>query len=184
MTWPFLYFPDDRLSHTELMSARLDGHVVEIGDAYMPADTIETCHLRAGSLRRTVGSQLALTHESAAWVHGAIDDPPGRHCVQRRTETRLHHVLDHRLRYRDLQLPAGDAMILGGVAVSTPTRTLADLVRDRVIHESCGEDIVGRLVRQHPELVDAAIDWFHRAGPVHHKRAALAYLSGCALTTR
>ena len=183
MTWPFLYLPDDRLSRTELMAARLDGHVVEVGDAYMPADAIETRELRAGSLRAAVGTQLALTHESAAWVHGEIDDPPERHSVQRRTQTRLHHVLDHRLRYRDLQLPAEDAMMLGGVAVSTPTRTLVDLIRDRVVHESRGEDIVVRLVRRQPELVGAAIDWFGRAGPVHHKRAALAYLRACAVTT-
>ncbi len=183
MTSPFLYFPDDRLSRPELMAARLDGHVVEIGDAYMPADAIETRELRAGSLRAAVGTQLALTHESAAWVHGAIDDPPHRHCVQRRTETRLHHVLDHRLRYRDLRLPPADGMNLAGVVVSTPARTLVDLIRDRVIRDSSGEEVVRRVVSRDPELVDAAIDWFHRAGPVHHKRAALAYLRACAVTT-
>ena len=42
MSWPFLYFAGDRLSLAELACARLDGDVVEIGDAYMPADAVET----------------------------------------------------------------------------------------------------------------------------------------------
>ena len=51
MSWPFLYFADDRLSTAELASARLDGDVVEVGEAYMPADAVETRELRAASLR-------------------------------------------------------------------------------------------------------------------------------------
>ncbi len=72
MPWPFLYFPGDRLSRTELSAARLDGHVVEVGEAYMPADAVETRELRAGSARPWLSAALALTHESAAWVHGAL----------------------------------------------------------------------------------------------------------------
>jgi hypothetical protein len=47
---PFLYFADDRLSSAELTAACLDGHLVSLGDAYMPADAVETRALGAGSL--------------------------------------------------------------------------------------------------------------------------------------
>ena len=42
MASPFLYFADDRLSAAELSAARLDGHLVELGEAYIPADAVET----------------------------------------------------------------------------------------------------------------------------------------------
>ena len=51
MSSPFLYFADERLSPAELSAARLDGHLVELGEAYIPADAVETRGLRAGSLR-------------------------------------------------------------------------------------------------------------------------------------
>lgn len=183
MTWPFLYYVGDRLSGSELMAARLDGDVVEIGEAYMPADAVETRELRAGSLRALVGSQLALTHESAAWVHGMLDHPPRQHSVQRCVDTRVHHVIDSRVQYRDLRLPVRDGMRIAGIVVTTPTRTLADLVRDRIIRDADDPAVVDALFARRPELVGAAIAWFDAAGPVRFKRAALAYLRERSLTT-
>ena len=42
MASPFLYFADDRLSRAELSAACLDGDLVELGEAYIPADAVET----------------------------------------------------------------------------------------------------------------------------------------------
>ena len=42
MASPFLYFADDRLSLAELSAAWLDGDLVELGEAYIPADAVET----------------------------------------------------------------------------------------------------------------------------------------------
>lgn len=183
MTWPFLYHADDRLSRPELMAARLDGHLVEIGEAFMPADAVETRELRAGSLAGLTGSQLALTHESAAWVHGALAEPPARHSVQRCVDTRLHHVLDIRLRYRDLRLPDGDALVVAGVTVSTPVRTLVDLVRDRVCRDGADDETVKRVIAWDPRLVGAALSWLSAAGPVQFKRPAREYLRRCTVRT-
>ena len=130
--WPFLYFADDRLSTPELMAARLDGHLIEVGEGFMPADAVETRELRAASLRRVYAPGLAFTHESAAWVHGALTEVPRRHCVQRTGARRRPPLLDRRLRYRDGRLADRDVVIVSGVAVTVPERTLADLVRDRV----------------------------------------------------
>ena len=107
MTSPFLYFPGDRLSPAELSAARLDGDVVELGDAYIPADAVETQALRAGSLHALLGDTLAATHLSAAWILGAIDEPPSRHTVQRAVAHRLHHVMGRRILYRDPSIPSG-----------------------------------------------------------------------------
>lgn len=175
MSWPFLYFAGDRLSAAELAGARLDGDVVEVGEAYMPADAVETRELRAGSLRRRVPPTLAVVRESAAWVHGAVPDAPARHTVQRRSPLRLHHVIDPRLAYRDQRLTTDDVMMVSGVWVTSPARTLADLVR--ALHG--GEPVrrhVDALLLWRPGLAHDAMAVLERGSTVHHKRPALAFL--------
>lgn len=175
MSWPFLYVPGDRLSEVELRCARLDGDVVEVGDAYMPADAVETRELRAASLRTYVDDGIAVTHESAAWVHGARDAPPRRHTVQRRSPTRRGAAIDGRVRFRDQELPADAATLIAGVWVTTPARTLADLVR--ALHS--GDDVadeVDALLASRPGIAREAIAALERAGSVHHKRPALVFL--------
>ena len=173
MPSPFLYFAGDRLSTAELAAARLDGELVEVGEGYMPADAVETRELRAGSLAPLVGATLAATQLSAAWVHGAIDTPPTRHAVQRAVARRLSPPLDARVRYSDVRLDAADVQVIAGVAVTTPTRTLADLARSR---DAAHHDAAERLLALAPHLRDAALAWLAGAGPVPDKRAAAAFL--------
>lgn len=173
MTSAFLYRPGETLSLCELQSARLDGDVIEVGDAYMPADAIETAELRAGSLSRSVGTRCALTHESAAWVLGALDDPPTRHSAQRCVPRRVPPMIDRRFQYRDQLLPAADVILVGATAVTTPVRTLVDLLRDRWCQTPTQQHAAVALARWHPDLVAAADTWLRAAGPVPFKRAAL-----------
>ena len=179
MASPFLYFVDDRLSLAELSAARLDGDVVELGDAYIPADAVETRALRAGSLTGLLGDTLAATHLTSAWVHGALPYPPALHTVQRAVPRRLHRVPVRHLVYRDLAVAPEDLETVGGVQVTTPTRTLADLCR-------IGDDDHTRAARlladRRPELIDAAAASLHR-GALPHKRAALTLLRGLAAAT-
>lgn len=169
---PFLYFADERLSRAELTAACLDGDLVALGDAYIPADAVETAALRAGSLAETLGDTLAATHLSAAWVHGGLPLPPSRHTVQRGVPRRLHVRPDRRVVYRDLQVPGDDLQLVGGVLVTTPERTLADLAR-------VGDDEHTEAARLLAEIdADAAYEAIARleAGALPHKRAALACL--------
>jgi len=177
MASPFLYFPGERLSTAELSAARLDGDVVELGDAYIPADAVETQALRAGSLGEILGDSLAATHVSAAWIHGAVDEPPARHTVQRAVPHRLHHVIGRRIVYRDPFIPADELWRIGGFLVTDPRRTLADLARTP--EPDCAE-AAGRLADMMPGLAALAIAWFDDRPPVPHKRAALALLQSLA----
>jgi hypothetical protein len=176
MASPFLYFIDDRLSLAELMAARLDGDVVELGDAYIPADAVETRALRAGSLTGLLGDTLAATHLTAAWVHGALPEPPAAHTVQRAVPRRIHHSPRRNLVYRDLAVDPTDLVEIGGVRVTTQLRTLEDLCR-------IGDDAHVRAARQlawgHGELIDEAIARLER-GALPHKRAAIVLLRGFA----
>ena len=174
MRSPFLYFTDDRLSRAELTAACLDGDLVELGEAYIPADAVETPALRAGSLLPVLGDTLAATHLTAAWIHGALPAQPSRHTVQRAVTRRLHVVPDRQVVYRDLAVAAEDLQLIGGVRVTTVLRTLIDLARN-------GDDAHARaahaLAVQHPDAVAAAIDRLAE-GVLPHKRAAIAFLRG------
>jgi len=173
---PFLYFADDRLSHAELTAACLDGDLVALGDAYIPADAVETAALRAGSLIPLLGDALAATHLSAAWVHGCLAAPPMRHTVQRAVKRRLHVVPHLRVVYRDRQVPAEDLQRVGGAFVTTPERTLADLART---DDGDHAEAARLLAVAEPGAVARAIDRLE-AGVLPHKRAALARLRALA----
>ncbi|MDD7929975.1 SAM-dependent methyltransferase [Microbacterium thalli] len=176
MHWPFLYLPGETLSATELAAARLDGDVVEVGEAFIPADAVETAELRAASLRPLLSLGLAVTHLSAAWVHGAVADPPARHTVQRCSARRLHHVIDIRLHYRDRRVPPGDLSLIGGVPVTTPARTLGDLVRSALSGGAEPPAAAVAMMALDPALCERATAALVAAGPVSFKRPALEWL--------
>lgn len=155
----FLYFAHEVFSPAELTAARLDGHLVELGEGYIPADAVETAALRAASLRTLLGDRLAATHLTAAWVHGAVADPPTPHAVQRAVPQRISPVLDHRVVYRDGFLEPADVVRIGGVLVATRSRTLGDLARQRALGEGRAaqlDDALARLASS-PEAVRDAI---------------------------
>lgn len=172
MASPFLYFVDDRLSRAELTAACLDGHLVELGDAYMPADAVETAALRAGALTPLLGETLAATHLTAAWIHGGLSRPPTRHSVQRAVERRLHLMPDRHVVYRDTSVPATDLDLIGGVRVTTPARTLVDLARTM---DAAHARAAGLLAWAHPAAVSPAIARLE-CGRLPHKNAALRVL--------
>ncbi len=176
MSSPFLYHVGARLSLAELTAARLDGDVVELGEAYIPADAVETRALRAGSLGALLGDSLAATHLTAAWVHGALPDPPARHTVQRAVTRRLHRAPSRSLIYRDLAVDAADVELIGGVRVTSPLRTLIDLAR---VDDDDHARAARLLADDDAALVAAAIDRL-QGGVLPHKRTAVSLLRGIA----
>lgn len=182
MATTFLYFAHEQLTDAELRSARLDGDLVEIGAAFMPTDAVETTELRAASLRPEIPDTVAVTLQSAAWVHGATAVAPARHTVQRRSRVRPHHVLDLRLDYRDQLIGPQDLVGIGGLWVTSPARTLADLVRARYGGADLAELIESVLAWQ-PAIAVDAVRLLERSGAVHYKRPALAFLRARTMST-
>jgi len=131
MRGAFLHLPGDRLSLPELAAARLDGDVVELGEAYAPADLVETSVLRASSLTSLIAGMhdVAFAGMSAAWIHGAGDSAPEPHELQSAAGRRLRAPATRRIIVHDPVLDPADVQHLGGVAVTTPERTLIDLLR-------------------------------------------------------
>ncbi|MFS0852067.1 hypothetical protein [Microbacterium sp. 179-I 3D4 NHS] len=123
----FLYVPDRRLSLAELTAARIDGHVVDIGDAYFPADLVEGRDVRAASVSALLRDGTAACGPTAAWIHGALDTPPTPHHLRRAVARRIRPPQNPRITYHDSAPPEEDVELIGGVPVATAERTVFDL---------------------------------------------------------
>ncbi len=160
MRWPLVYLPDERLSSAELSAARLDGDLVEIGEGYMPADAVESTATRAASLRSICGTRLVVCSWSAAWVYGALNEPPARHAVMRGGTHRVGNLIDRRAIFHDVGVDGEDVTDLAGVMVTSPLRTLIDVARRirEPAHRDRARAVVGALIEL--GLVDprAALD--------------------------
>ncbi|WP_226533142.1 type IV toxin-antitoxin system AbiEi family antitoxin [Microbacterium paraoxydans] len=179
----FLYVPGERLSESELSAARIDGHVVEVGDAYIPADLVAGPDVRASSVSMLVQPGTAACTQTAAWIHGAGDAPPVVHHVKRCIDRRIRPITSARLVFHDTVLPDVDIELIGGVPVSTPARTMLDLAttlhRDpRVL---MWMDRLAAALPGTPKAAIAALRDLHR---VPGSRAGLAALERLVLRRR
>ena len=100
----FLYLPGERLTIPELSAARIDGHLVDLGEGYIPADLIESPSARAAAIAALVPADTAASGPSAAWIHGAGDAPPARHHVRRAVGHRIRATLPPRVILHDTAL--------------------------------------------------------------------------------
>lgn len=172
------YRPGERLSLTELTAARLDGHVVELGEGYLAADTIEGPDARAQSIAGLVPLHAAASGRTAAWIHGAGDQAPGIHHVTRTTPTRQRSTVSVRVAYHDRRLAPGDVQRLGGILVATPLSTAALLLFDAASvpgDEHWLRALVAAQPQVLPQLRDMVGDISRRPG-ARHARALLAEL--------
>ena len=156
-------FPGTRFSVAELRAACLDGELVPFGAGYLPADAPTPPLVRATAIAPCIASSYAFVRLTAAWIHGATDEPGDRWDVQRAVPWQTTRLVERGVRYRDQELPAEDALVLAGVTVSTPSRTLADLARDAVRDDRDARAAAIRLAAC-AGVREKAISWF-RAHP-------------------
>ena len=179
----FLYLPGVRLSQAELSAARIDGHVVEMGDAYVPADLVESADVRASSVATLVRPGTAASGPTAAWIHGAGDAPPSIHHVKRATDRRLRPRTSGRLVFHDTVLPADDMQLIGGIAVSTPERAMLDLAT--ALHRDPRmRPWMERLAQLFPDLPAESASVLRSLRRVPGSRVGAAALERLAIRTR
>lgn len=170
------YLPGDRLMQPELSAARLDGHVVEIGEGYIPADVVEGPEARAAGLRSLIQPGMAASGPSAAWIHGAGDRPPSPHHARRAVDRRLRASVTARMVFHDSPLAPEDVVLIGGMAVSAPLRTMIDLALG--MHRDPGFAVwATALADVSPGLVVAAAEELHALNRVPGTRTALTWLA-------
>lgn len=179
----FLYLPGDRLTIPELSAARLDGHLVDLGEGYIPADLVETPSARAAAIATLVPAHTAASGPSAAWVHGAGDAPPARHHVRRAVSHRIRPALPARVILHDTALPRSDFLLIGGVPVMTAERTMVDLALGLHRDASLRRWML-LLAHAEPGLVPAALVDLDSMIRVPGKRAGRGALERILVRTR
>lgn len=122
------YRPGERLSLAELGAARLDGLLIEVGDGYMPVDTVEGADARATGVAHLVPARMAACGPTAAWIHGAGDERPHLHHVRRLSATRQRVRLAEGVVYHERAAEPRDVQVIVGVSVIAPLPTAVELL--------------------------------------------------------
>jgi hypothetical protein len=113
----------------ELCAARLDGELYRVDECFSPVDSPAGRTGRGAALAAIAPARVIAELASAAWVWGAIENPPVPHrfCVD--TLSRVHPGAAARGIVREVVVDPGDVVSLGGMAVTSVLRTCADLAR-------------------------------------------------------
>lgn len=170
---PSLFFhPGALLSQPELSSARIDGLLVEVGEGYMPPDVPEDAAARVASLALVLLPGHAASGPTAAWVHGIGDAPPRCHHQQRHSERRGRVSPARNVVVHEARLAAEDVQLISGTAVTTPLRTMIDLVLAADRDAECAM-WMRRFARAEPQLLSHVREHLERRQRLPGKRAAL-----------
>ena len=166
----------DDLPVPELAAARLDGELFAVGDCFSPVDEIEQPRHRAAALHAGQSERLVAEQLSAAWVWGALDSPPVhlQFCVA--TGARVSHSPARWMTLREVVIEPHEIVDFGGPLVTTPLRTVVDLVR---FSERFGAREV-EVVRRLAAPLDDAARLIAGRRNLPNKRRALARLAQCA----
>jgi len=172
---PHVLSPVD-LPVAELYAARLDGELFPVGGAFSPVDEIEQPALRAAAVHAEVSGRLIAEQLSAAWVWGAVDTPPVRHQFCVATASRVSHSPARWMTLREVIINEDEISDLGGFLVTTPDRTVIDLVRFSESFGAIERAIIRRLAGGGVSL-EAAAETVRRRRNLPSKRRALARLA-------
>lgn len=120
-----------RLPLAELSALRLDGELAGLGHGYLPVDLAEAPATRTLSISVGVPAPFIAALHTAAWIWGCRDHAPAvqEWCLDA-ADGRRPRVADPLIhRVRELLYLPGETTRLAGRAVTTPRRTIVDLLR-------------------------------------------------------
>lgn len=173
------YVQDGVLSQSELISARLDGLLFEVGVGYMPADLPEDADARVSALAPLLAPGFAASGPTAAWVHGVGDAAPVRHHLHRAAERRPRVKAQRDVVVHESWLPPEDVVMVAQVPVTSRVRTLTDLVLgvERYPEYRVWIDLVAR---EMPILLQQVYERLSGRQRLPGRRAALALVARLA----
>lgn len=129
----------------ELCAARLDGELFVVDECFAFGDLPVGPAERGQALAAIRPGRGIADHDSAAWLHGALDRSPTVHTFALSTAKRSYVAPSIRLRMHEVVLPSSDVLHIGGCDVTTPLRTLTDLARTRASWAEQDADTLLRL---------------------------------------
>ncbi|MEV6277711.1 type IV toxin-antitoxin system AbiEi family antitoxin domain-containing protein [Nocardia sp. NPDC051832] len=140
-----------------------------------PADPYGRHRLAIRAAARAVGAGVAISHQSAAVLHGLpLLEPPGGQVhatVNRVTGGRLTKSLHlHSTRY-----DADEVVLVDGILTTTPARTVADLARTTSFCAAVvtGDAAMRTYALATDQLIDALQRWHRRRGLSQARQAIL-----------
>ena len=135
------------LPPAELAAAALDGELYRVGNGFAPIDEIEQPNHRAGSLRAGLHHRLIAEQRSAAWVWGALIAPPAQHEFCTRMGARVGHASVLSRAVREVVIEPNEVTIVNCLPVTTPLRTVLDLLRFRSEFAGAEVEMIKSLMR-------------------------------------
>lgn len=159
----------------ELQAARLDGVLFALDRCFAPVDEVEQPWHRAAAVHAGLSERLIAEQLSAAWVWGALDAPPAHHQFSVATDARVSHTPARWMTVREVVIEADEIADVRGLLVTTPFRTLLDLVRFSDTFDLREVAVVRRL-GQDLELARATLSARRN---LTNKKRALARLARC-----
>lgn len=132
-------------------SALLRGSLVRCGPGVRGVGWPETPSVRLAALAPWLTGKRVATHEAAAWVWGAARDPGSPLRVSSRSRGRTGSAEYTHVKIQETRFHDGDVVHHGPCAVTTPLRTIIDLLYDQSELDSKARIIVRLLVRTLPQ---------------------------------
>jgi hypothetical protein len=120
---------DADLSPVELQAARLDGEVYDLAGAYCLIGELEAPRHRAHAVLGARSPRFIAELRTAAWIWGAIAQPDGLEFAVT-PDARARVGPGQHITVREIVYDSDDVTSLDGCRVTTPLRTILDLVRD------------------------------------------------------
>ena len=161
----------DDLPLAELSAMRLDGELVAVDRCFAPFDEFPSPRQRASALVGSVHDRLIAERRTAAWIWGALDPPPAIHEFCTAWDARVTRRPAPHLTIREVVLGDDDVQNVAGLPVTTPRRTVADLVRFTESWTPAQRSMVERLLAIGKLRADDIVRDLDRHKLPHKKRA-------------
>ena len=113
----------------ELCAARLDGDLLRLDDSFTALDQPHDAAARAASIALSWPERLIAERWTAAWIWGALPQPPGRHTLCASLGARARTSVPQRVLVREVVVDDDELVTIADQRVTTPVRTITDLAR-------------------------------------------------------
>jgi hypothetical protein len=117
------------LSASVLSAEKLSGNVVALGVFYSPLITSQSQKSRLLCALQPQQHGVVFSGETAAWIWGALRNPPAKMEYSVRAERRVSIRAGAPHTKRERQFRAGDVSQIDGFEVTSPLRTVFDLLQ-------------------------------------------------------
>jgi hypothetical protein len=166
------------LPWAELQAARIDGDVVALGTAFAPLDEPIGAGHRARAVHADHVERVIAEQRSAAWIWGAMSTPPARAelCVAIGARVRSRHTAP----VREVVIEPGEIVLVDGLQVTSPLRTVLDLARFSDSFAAEEHEIVAALLHGGGLELDDCLAELRARRNLPNKRRALERLAALA----